>query len=201
MKTLVLSFTVLSILVFASTAIGQSVTRELKFDNGRTITIVNLTGRVDVLARPGATTVSVSASSTEAVGENEVRIDEGGNLKIETAPAVGNKRIDLSLVVPERVRIKIETREGGVRVSGDIESVDARTDTGTIAADVPTVELKYDFFWTESRPRYLSDIELEPVKEKSGGKFQLKGTIYGGVDEKMRDDAEDEESGDAESKE
>src|SRR5687767_12687940 len=170
MKKLVFNLTLFSILVLALGALvpAQNLTRELKFDGGRTITIINLTGRVDVVARPDTTRVSLSASSTEALGENELRIDEGGSLRIETAPAGVKKRIDISLIVPERVRIKIETREGEVRVSGDIESVEAKSETGTIAADVPTDELKYDFFWTASRPRFLSDIELEPVKEKSG---------------------------------
>lgn len=177
MKTSVLDLALSAIVVFiASTYVSaQSFTRELKLDEGGSITIVNLTGRVEVRARPDSTSVQLIAASNSAVAETDLKIDAAGSLRIETLAAGGSKRIDLSLTVPERVRLKIETREGEIRVSGDVQSVEAKTDTGTIAADVPVEDLKYDFFWTASRPRYLSDIELKKVKEKSGGKFQLKG--------------------------
>ena len=197
MKGRIRNFTLLSfvVFVFAGYAAAQSVTRELRFSEGGTISITNLTGRVDVTAKPDMTTVGLTASSTDGIAENEIRVDEGGSLDIEAVPTGGTKRIDISLTVPERVRLKIETREGEVRLSGDFESVEARSETGTIAADVPVAHLKYDFFWTASRPRFLSDIELEKVKEKSGGKFQLKGEY---VSDAEKGDTESEERGNGE---
>lgn len=177
MKPRILKFAALSALVLALTGsvAAQELSRELNLNEGGTLSVVNLTGRVDVVAKPDATGVSLTASSTASVAENELVIEAAGNLKIQIAPANPAKRIDVSLVVPERVRIKIETREGEIRVSGNFESVEAKTETGTIAANVPTIDLKYDFSWTASRPRFLSDIELAKVKERSGGKFQVKG--------------------------
>ena len=178
MKKLVRNLTFLAFSVLALTCLthAQSLTRELKLGEAGTLTIVNLSGRVEVSTATGdGVGIRLTAASTDAVAESEIKVDASGNVKIETAPAEANKRIDLSLVVPERSRLKIETREGEVRVSGDLESVEVKTETGTIAADVPVDDLKYDFFWTASRPRFLSDIKLSKVKEKSGGRFQLKG--------------------------
>ncbi|MEO8574278.1 MAG: VWA domain-containing protein [Pyrinomonadaceae bacterium] len=173
---------------------AQSITRDLKLNKGGSITVVNHTGRVEIVAKAENTRVLLVASSTETVAESELKIDTGGNVTVEIRPSNTTKRIDLSLAVPERVKVKVETREGEIRVSGDVELVEAKTDTGTIAADVPTDDLKYDFFWTESRPRYLSDIELKKVKEKSGGKFQLKGK-FNRVAEKEEPVDGDEEKG------
>lgn len=205
MKKIVIDLTLVTslVLALAAAAMGQNMSRELKFGDGRTITVINISGRVEISARPNVTAVSLNATANQPVAENEIKIDEGGDLRIETIPIGIGKRIDISLVVPERVKLKIETREGEVRVSGDIESVEVKTETGTIAADVPTDQLKYDFFWTASRPRFLSDIELAKVKEKSGGKFQLKGKLGGDekagekLDEEKVDDAKPEPSDDA----
>ena len=177
MKKLVFNLTLLSSLLLFSFVFtpAQTITRELKIGGGGIIRILNVTGRVEVIARPEISTVGLTATSSGSLAESELKVDAGSSIAIETLPAGSNKRIDISLVVPERVRLKIETREGEIRVSGDVQSVEAKTDTGTISADVPTDDLEYDFFWTASRPRYLSDVELEKVKEKSGGKFELKG--------------------------
>ena len=198
MKKLVPGLLLSAVILFSAPALvaAQSVVRELKLSEGGSISILNLTGRVEVVARPGQSGATLSATSPEAIADNELRIETGGSLRIETLPSRTNKRIDISLTVPERVKLNIETREGEIRVTGDVESVEAKTDTGTIAADVPTRDLKYDFFWTSSRPRFLSDIELEKVKEKSGGKFQLKGK-YRNAENEERTDTETEEGEEA----
>src|SRR4030095_16113203 len=134
--------------------------------------------------------VMLTASSTGSVSDSEVKID-GTNIRVELPASTSAKRIDISLVVPERVNLRIETAEGEVRAAGNIASMDVKTETGTIAVDVPTDDLKYDFLWTASRPRFLSDIELEKVKERSGGRFQLKGKFAKEVEEqRAADDAE-----------
>jgi VWFA-related protein len=165
--------TVFFLLLFAPAA-AQNFNRELQITEGGTVTVVNRSGKVEISARPDVTTALLVASSSVAVVESDLKVESSGSVTIET-DATSSKRIDISLVVPERVKVRVETGEGEVRVSGDFASVEVRTETGTIAADVPLDDLKYDFFWTASRPRYLSDVELSKVKEKSGGKFQLKG--------------------------
>ena len=186
MKKFVFDFLSFAIFLFGSAAVlhAGSITRELNVTEGGEISIVNLKGRVEISAAPDITSVQMTASSQDSLGESELKIETSGGVRIETLPSGSSKRIDLILQVPERVRIKVETREGEVRVTGDVASVHAKTETGTISADVPTKDLKYDFFWSASRPRYLSDIVLKKVKEKSGGKFQLKG--------KYQDDKTDE---------
>ena len=51
------------------------------------------------------------------------------------------------------------------------------TNTGTIHADVPLEALKFDFVWSASRPRFLSDVELPKIKEKAGGIFKISGKL------------------------
>ena len=179
MKGLIRNLTLLSVFLYAliGTSSAQSVTRELKLNKGGGITVVNLSGRVEARAAADATTVTLTATSASAIGENELKIDVSGNIRIEVSGPGAGKRVDIALVVPERVRLSVETRDGEVRVSGDLASIEVTTDTGTIAADIPLDDVRYDFFWTASRPRYLSDVELAKVKEKSGGKFQLKGRL------------------------
>ena len=190
MKKSVRRLTSLALVIFAlaTLALGQSRTsQELKIRQGGMIAITNKIGRVDVVAKPEASTVSFNAISSETVSTDELKIEApGDNIRIATIPKTAGKRIDISLVVPERVRLKIETVGGEIRVTGDVESVEAATDTGTIAADVPNTDLRYSFVWIASRPRYLSQIELAEVKEKSRGKFILKGRT-GEKDEKKKE--------------
>ena len=182
MKKFVLDLISCVIFLLVSTVVlhAGSITRELKVTEGGEIVIVNLKGRVEIAAKPDMTAVQMVASSPSSLGESELKIEANGSVRIEILPSTSAKRIDLTLQVPERVKIKVETGEGEVRVTGDVAYVEAKTETGTISADVPTKDLKYDFFWTASRPRFLSDIKLKKVKEKSGGKFQLKGKYQDG---------------------
>ena len=52
-----------------------------------------------------------------------------------------------------------------------------KTDTGTIHADVPLEAVKFNFVWEASKPRYMSDVELPPIKEKAGGTYKLSGRL------------------------
>lgn len=170
-----LTFLPILIIALAAVASAQTFTRELLLSEGGSISVINLSGRVDVVAKAGAASAVLNATSATSIAESEIKIEPAGHIRIEIRPESEAKRIDISLVVPERVKLSIVTSEGEVLVSGDLESIEVKTETGTIATDVPTTDLKYDLNWTASRPRYLSDIELNKVKEKSGGKFQLKG--------------------------
>ncbi|MBC7900323.1 MAG: VWA domain-containing protein [Saprospiraceae bacterium] len=192
----------------ANAAEGQALSRAVPVREGAAVEIVNRFGRVDVSAESKskegdnteasekkASKATLTAISSEAVAESEVKIDSGSSLVRITVQATSpSKRIDITLVIPERSNVKIETGEGEVRVSGNLESIEVRTETGTIAADVPTGDLKYRLFWTESRPRFLSDFEIEKVKEKSAGKFEIKGEYPKGRENK-RDDKETRPTG------
>ncbi len=172
------------------TAGAQPSDRTAKIAPGGRIEIVNLFGRVDATEatpvdseetapdplKPGDVSIRVSASS--AVQPKEIKItDSGGVVRIEVVPSDRKKRIDISLVLPPKLRLKIETRDGEVRVAGNFVSAEVRTDTGTIAADVPVDDLRYELRWTASRPRFLSDFELAKVKEKAGGRFEIVGRV------------------------
>jgi VWFA-related protein len=60
-------------------------------------------------------------------------------------------------------------------VIGDLEAISVTTETGTIATDIPAHDIRYSLNWRESRPRFLSDFELEKVKEGAAGRFSIKG--------------------------
>src|SRR4029079_19643847 len=70
-----------------------------------------------------------------------------------------------------------EGQAGAVDVIGNVESANVKTDTGTIHADVPLDAVKYNFLWAARKPRYMSDVELPPIKEKAGGTYKLSGRL------------------------
>ena len=106
--------------------------------------------------------------SPGGVSENEVKINGSNIRSITIKPADTKKRIDVIVVVPERCKLKVETSEGAVELVGNFESVEARTETGTIVTDIPADDIKYQFVWTESRPRYLADFDIAELFEDVG---------------------------------
>jgi VWFA-related protein len=194
-----------AILCLAGLAQAQGFTRELDVPKGVSVEIVNNFGRVDVSAEPapaaveGDTTplppLKLTISANTGVTESEIKVENsGGRVRIKADSQNPSKRIDISIKLPERSRVKIETLSGEVRVSGNIENIDVKTETATIAVDVPTDDLRYYFQWTASRPRFLSDFELEKVKEKSGGRFEIKGRLNEEKKPKKRNEADGENS-------
>jgi VWFA-related protein len=156
---------------------------------GGTIDILNLSGRVSVIVAPtpekkddtqpvetaGTGNVSVVATSDKGVSESEVKLSTGVKTIVEVAPARSGKQINLTVTVPARSRIRIETRAGAVDVSGNLEAIDVTTDTGTVSTDLPDDAVTYDLVWTAARPRFLADFELDKVKEGAAGKFSIRG--------------------------
>jgi VWFA-related protein len=187
MKTRVAILTL--IMIAASSVIfGQKIERELKLSDGQTLEVVNRFGRVDIISQTPAETETVdkakqpagtlSVTSSGEITEKEIIVDAAkGNFRIEVKPSSLSKRVDLTLIVPERLKLNIETRDGEIKVEGNFAAIKATTDTGTIAVDVPTEDLTYDLWWTTSKPRVLADFAVEEVKEKSAGRFQLKGRV------------------------
>ncbi|MGB7202307.1 MAG: VWA domain-containing protein [Pyrinomonadaceae bacterium] len=162
------------LLWFNTTA--QDVVREV---SGNAFEIVNRSGRVLAKAESstdGTKIGSLTATSPKGVSDAEIKIIKaGGRTLITVATVDAKKRIDLNLTLPERTSIKVETKAGGVEAMGNFASVIAKTETGTVAVDVPAEDLTYNFFWTESRPRYLADFDIADVKEKAAGRFEIKG--------------------------
>lgn len=167
---------IFAVCAFLISADGQ-VRRELSVAKGGSIEIVNRYGKVEVIAVTDENTKpTLSTTARIPISDNEVAFNSASSsLRIEIKPNNKRNRVDVTLSLPTRTKLKILTADGEISVSGNFESVEAATETGTIAADVPTDDIRYEMLWTESRPRYLSDLELEKVKEGSGGKFSMKG--------------------------
>ena len=171
---------ILSIFAAVVTSAAQGVTRDLTAAPGSSFTIINRFGRVSVRTQVGAgekaAPGSLSAASPKGVSPGEVKIEGSASQTLIAVTASDpKKRIDLTVTLPERTIVKIETDAGAIEAVGNFASVDARSETGTIAADVPAVDLTYSFQWTESRPRVLADFEIAAIKEKSAGRFEIKG--------------------------
>ncbi|MCD9188216.1 MAG: VWA domain-containing protein [Pyrinomonadaceae bacterium] len=193
----------------ALSAQAQSFEREFDLQTGGMLEIINLYGKVNAAAEErktdgndeksaGINPEKVFLSAVSAV-ENEIKIDNSkGKIRIVVAPEKTGKRIDLFFRIPERIKLRIETNEGEALVSGNLELIEIKSETGTIAADVPLDNVRYDFLWTQSRPRFLSDVELEKVSEKSAGKFVLSGRIG---EKKRRGNAEKRKKGEEENSE
>ena len=153
---------------------AQAYEKELNTSGKALLTIRNRHGRVSVVASDDEKSkASLQATSTGApVEPGDVNVS-GSEITVRERP----DRIDLRVHVPKRSRVKIETETGMVDVIGDFEVADVFTNTGTIHADVPLDALKFKFFWQSSHPRFLSDVELPPIKEGRAGAFSISGVL------------------------
>jgi VWFA-related protein len=180
----VLSVPVAVCLAGGAPAAAQAFEKELAAAGGRVeIVVRNRSGRVTVVAAPAEEELKVvrlrAESSGRPVGEGDVKADSsGGRVRVEVADSRGGgDRVDLTLRVPARSRLRVETAAGAVDVSGPVGEAAVSTGTGTIRADVPTDAVAYDFRWTASRPRLYSEIELGEVREGRGGRFSVAGRL------------------------
>lgn len=175
------SVVLLSLLAgFCCSALAQSSKQELEVPEKVSVSIKNLEGRISVIASADQDKkITIEAKSIGTLIEPEdVKVDSrGGKVSIDVRPRGDKNRIDLLVNVPLRSKIEVEGQAGSVDIVGNLESALVKTDTGTIHADVPLDALKFDFLWEASRPRYMSDVELPPVKEKAGGTFKLSGRL------------------------
>jgi len=164
----------LSLLVTSLPARAQTYEKDLNVSGKALVTIRNRTGRVSVIASDNEKDKSsLQATSTGAAVEPGDIIVSGNEITVRERPY----RIDLTVHVPRRSRVRIESETGMIDVIGDFEVADVVTNTGTIHADVPTDALKLKFQWESSRPRFLSDVELPKVKEGRAGAFSIAGAI------------------------
>lgn len=177
----------------------QAAKLERRFDNVTGVRIKNSRGRVEVKANDAEekslTLEAISyarKSESNAFDEKQLFIEaREGDIVIEVAgdEAADNQannsistnrnvaRIDLVLRVPSRAKVAVETTDGAVDVTGDFADVNVKTTTGTISADVPISDLRYNFQWTASRPRIYSAVELESAKERAAGRFEIEGRL------------------------
>jgi VWFA-related protein len=171
--------------------------KELTAGGKALLTIRNRHGRVSVVASDDEKSkASLQATSTGAPVEPADVNVSGSEITVRER----SDRIDLTVHVPKRARVKIETETGMVDVIGDFEVADVFTNTGTIHADVPLDALKFKFFWQSSHPRFLSDVELPPIKEGRAGAFSISGVLGPDARRKKRKKKEapaGDETGDA----
>jgi Ca-activated chloride channel family protein len=168
----------------SSAARPQGLQRELSAPGTRPeVFVKNTSGRVTVVAAPAEEELKIVSLKAETQGKPLADADvlsKAAEGRIEIEVAGGRKehdRVDLTLRVPAHTRLRVETANGAVDVSGALSEVAASTGTGTIRADVPTDALWYNFSWTASRPRFYSEVELGKIKEKRGGRFELSGRL------------------------
>jgi VWFA-related protein len=171
----------LLLLVSAACSVqGQSYQRELDTPEKVSISVKSLNGRVSVLSSDEQLKkVTIDASSTgAAVDATDVQIEaKGGSIDINVRDRAEKDRIDLTIRIPARSKVKVESLSGAVDVVGNVEAAEVQTDTGTIHADVPLEALQFKFLWQASKPRYLSDVDLPEIKEKRGGVFSISGKL------------------------
>ena len=165
----------ISILAFIpSSAPAQAFEKDLNISGKTLLIIKNRSGRVSVIASDDEKSrASLRATSAGAPVEPSDITVSGNQIMVRERP----QRIDLTVRVAKRSRVKIESDSGMVDIIGDFEAAEVLTDTGTIHADVPLDALKFKFAWESSRPRFMSDVELPRVKEGRAGAFSISGEL------------------------
>jgi len=161
-------------------AFAQGFKSELEAPEKVSLVVKNLDGRVSVVAsEEQQKKVTIDARSTGLeIAPDDVKVQsKGGTFQIDVRPRGEKNRIDIVVTIPTRSKVEVEGQAGAVDVIGSVESAVVKTDTGTIHADVPLEAVKFNFVWEASKPRYMSDVELPPIKEKAGGVYKLSGRL------------------------
>ena len=177
------------VLTFSVLTNAQNLEREFSLTTGGLIDIKNPQGRIDVKAvNESKNSVILKVESSGKLLSDDFRIDSTNKkIKIEIKPLLKDTRIDVEVQIPIRSKVKLETNDGQITIAGDLALAEAKSNTGTIYADVPIANIQYKFIWSGSRPRFVSDVELEDYKEKSAGKFVIQGKIKNKVDSTSAD--------------
>ncbi len=168
---------------------AQNLERELNTPEKVSISIKNSNGRVSVISSEDQSKkVYINAvSQGAAIAEGDVTsVVSGDKVEIDVRGRKEEDRIDLTVRVPVRARVKVTSLAGSVDVAGNLASAEVETDTGTIHADVPLDAVRFNFVWQASRPRFMSEAELPEIKEKAGGWYVISGKLG---DKKARKDA------------
>jgi VWFA-related protein len=178
-KLLLVAGLVFWLLTARSVITAQSLQRELDTSEKVSLSIKSHNGRVSVIAsNQEQEKVTIQATSGAPIADSDVvSTVKKGLVEIVVAARKEQDRIDLTVSLPLRSRVKIESEAGAVDVVGNLELAEVQTGTGTIHADVPLEALKFQFLWSASHPRYLSDVELPAIKEKAGGVYTISGNF------------------------
>ena len=164
----------------SSPAFAQGFKKEIEAPEKVSLSVKNVDGRVSIVAsEEQQKKVTIDANSTGLpVAPEDVKVEsKGSDIKIDVRPRGEKDRIDLVVTIPARSKVNVEGVAGAVDIVGSVESATVKTDTGTIHADVPLDAVKFNFLWEASKPRYMSDVELPPIKEKAGGTYKLSGRL------------------------
>lgn len=177
--TLLLNLLLAIFLGVAGSVFAQRFEQAYPLGAAPEISLKNESGRIIVTALESAEGPgSVKALSRAAFSRQDVAVESRkGRTEVEVVPRNGKDRIDLEVLVPARASLKIETRDGEIRFSGNFKDVSARTSSGTVLADLPLDNLRYKFIWTAARPRYLSDPAIGEPVEKNAGKTVIEGEL------------------------
>ncbi|MEP6568992.1 MAG: VWA domain-containing protein [Acidobacteriota bacterium] len=170
----------LLLLAAFSSVSAQTYRRDFETGEKVSLTVKSRSGRVSVIAADEQKkNVTIEATSTGAlVYASDIHVVAKGNsVDIEVRERRDKDRIDLVVRIPTRSKVKVEGEAGSIDVVGSVESAEVSTNTGTIHADVPLDAVKFDFIWSASKPRFLSDVELPKVKEKAAGVFTISGKL------------------------
>ena len=161
-------------------AFAQGFKSEHEAPEKVSLVVKNLDGRVIVVASAEQQKkVTVEAKSAGLpIASEDIKVEsKGSSMLIDVRPRGEKDRIDVIVTIPTRSKVEVVGQAGAVDVIGSVESAIVRTDTGTIHADVPLEAVKFNFVWEASKPRYMSDVELPPIKEKAGGTYKLSGRL------------------------
>jgi Ca-activated chloride channel homolog len=166
-------FSVFVLPVQPSRAQTQSYEKDLTSGKSM-LTIRNRNGRVSVVTSDDEKSKARLEASSAGAPVEAADVNVSGS---EITVRERHDRIDLTVHLPKRARVKVETETGMVDVIGDFETADVITNTGTIHADVPVDALKFKFQWSSSHPRFMSDVELPPIREGRAGSFSISGAL------------------------
>ena len=179
-KSIFISAIVLLIVGIDQAVSAQTYQRELETPDVVSVFVKTKNGKVSVVAadeqQKKITIVATSTGQPVEAGDLTVE-NKGEHISIDVRARRDEDRIDVTVRVPPRSKISVESLAGAVDVVGNVESAAVKTDTGTIHADVPLDALKFDFVWEASRPRFMSDVPLPEIKERAGGWFRLSGNL------------------------
>jgi VWFA-related protein len=173
-------FGVFLLLAGCSSASAQTYRRELDTGEKITLHVKSRSGRVSVIApddQKKNVTIEASSAGMPVDSTDVHAVAKGNDVTIEVRERRDKDRIDLIVRVPPRAKVVVDTEAGSVDIVGNVESAEVRTNTGTIHADVPLDAVKFDFVWSASKPRFLSDVELPKIKERAAGVFAITGKL------------------------